>query len=154
MAERTKLEILATTVQVFSVVIGVIISVVSLSSAREKEALARIAEAEKPLQELRRKVYVETVKNAAIISTPDGRTPVEMSAAKQRFRELYVAELSMVEQPGVESAMVNFAEIVDPQLLTLTPSQQAALDLSRALRDSYISVPKEEPKKEVKEEAK
>jgi hypothetical protein len=142
MVEKSKLEIAATTVQVLSVVVGVVISVLSLNSARDKEALARITEAEKPLQDLRRTVYVEAVKTAAVIATPADRSEDEIAKAKRRFRELYVAELSMVELPGVETAMVAFAKIVDPQLLQLTPPQMAAYNLSHALRDSYISVPK------------
>jgi hypothetical protein len=140
MAEKTTLEVAATTVQVLGVVVGIIISVLSFNSAREKEAQARIAEAEKPLQELRRTIYVEAVKTAGVIATPAARSVAEIDAAKRRFRELYVAELGMVELPGVESAMVAFAKVVDPELLELTPAQIAALNLSHVLRDSYGSV--------------
>lgn len=138
---KITLELIATTVQVVSVVAGVVISVLSFNSARQKDAEARIAEAMKPLHELRRSVYIEAVKTAAIIATPADRTPEEIAKAKRRFRELYVAELSMVELPGVESAMVAFAKTADPQLLSLTPPQKAAFDLSHALRDSYVSQP-------------
>jgi hypothetical protein len=149
MAEtKTTLELIATTVQVISVVVGVIVSVLSFNSsrqkdaeARQKDAQARIVEAMKPLHELRRSVYIETVKTAAVIATPANRSPEEISKAKRRFRELYVAELSMVELPGVESAMIAFAKAADPQLLELTPAQSAAYDLSHALRDSYVSQP-------------
>jgi hypothetical protein len=132
---------IAPTVQVLGVVTGIVISILSFNSAREKEAQARISEAEKPLQELRRSVYVETAKAAAIIANPAARSTEEIEKARRRFRELYVSELSMVEQPGVESAMVAFAKVADPQLLALTDAQRAALDLSHALRDSYVSVP-------------
>lgn len=141
MSEKSKLEVAASTVQVLSVVVGVVISVLSFNSAREKEALARITEARKPLQELRRSVYVEAIKTAAVIATPLDRPPSEITKAKRRFRELYVAELSMVELPGVEASMVAFAKIVDPMLLVLTPPQHAAYELSHTLRDSYISDP-------------
>jgi hypothetical protein len=120
-------------------VIGVVISVLSFNSAREKEADARRVEAEKPLQELRRTVYLDTIKTAAIIATPTGRSPDEIVKSKRRFRELYVAELSMVEIGAVESSMVAFARSVDPTLLELTPEQRAALALAHALRDSYNS---------------
>ena len=135
------LELIATTVQVLSVVVGVVISVFSFNSTRQKEAEARTIEVAKPLYKLRRAIYIETVKTAAIIATPDDHTPEEMSKAKRRFRELYIAELSMVEEPGVEGRMVDFATIVDPALLDLTPAQAAALNLSHALRDSYTVQP-------------
>ncbi|VVN80666.1 hypothetical protein [Pseudomonas fluorescens] len=138
---KTRLESVVTLVQVISVVAGVVISVLSFNSTRQKEAEARIVEATKPLYELRRAIYIETVKTAAIIANPDDRTPREVARAKRRFRELYVAELSMVEAPGVEQKMVAFAQQVDPSLVQLTPAQSAALNLSHALRDSYISLP-------------
>jgi hypothetical protein len=83
----------------------VVISVLSFNSAREKEALARITETEKPLQELRRTVYIEAVKTAAIIATPVDRSANEIVKAKRKFRELYVAELSMVELPAPRANM-------------------------------------------------
>lgn len=136
---KSPLEAVGTTVQVLSVVVGVVISVLSFNSAREKEADARAIEAAKPLHELRRAIYLEAVKVAAVIATPDDHSADEVKKAKTRFRELYVAELSMVEAPGVEEKMVAFAKTVDPALLKLTPAQRAALDLSHALRDSYVS---------------
>ena len=135
---KSTLELIATTVQVLSIVAGVVISVLSFNSTRVKEAAAREAEAMKPLSEHRRAIYLETVKTAALLSTPGDHTQADTGRAKQRFRELYVAELSMVEEPGVEESMVAFAKTVDPTLLTLTPSQKAAYDLSHALRESYV----------------
>jgi hypothetical protein len=64
-------------------------------------------------------------------------TQAQLAAAKARFRELYVAELSMVEAEGVEGAMMALAEKIDPALRNFTPAQQAAYDLSHALRDSF-----------------
>lgn len=149
MAEaKSKLETLATLVQVISVVSGVVIGVLSFNVTREKEAEARNKEAEArvleaswPLRELRRTVYLEAVKTAAIIATPEGRLPEEVEKAKRRFRELYVAELTMVEDAAVEAKMVALAQAVEPELLHLNEGQQAALDLARALRDSYTNPP-------------
>lgn len=138
---KTTLELVATTVQVLSVVAGVVISVISFNSTRQKEAEARTLELMKPLYDLRRAIYIETVKTAAVIATPADHPPEEIAKAKRRFRELYVAELSMVEEPGVEEKMVAFARTVDPDLLQLTPAQRAALGLSHALRDSYVAQP-------------
>ncbi len=56
-----------------------------------------------------------------------------------RFRELYVAELSMVEPPQVESKMVQLARQIDPSLLNLNPAQKATYELAHALRDSFVS---------------
>jgi hypothetical protein len=127
------------TVQVSSVVIGVVITVLSFSASRKAEAEARSAEAIKPFMELRQKTYTDAVKQAGILATPDGHTPAEINAAKLRFRELYVAELSMVESPAVESQMIELAKKLDPSLVNLTPPQTAAYNLAHALRNSYIA---------------
>jgi hypothetical protein len=140
MVERkTSLELLASTVQVLSVVAGVVISVLSFNATRDKEAEARALEADRPFVELRRSTYLEAVKTAAIIANPDGRSPDDLSKAKRRFRELYVAELTMVEDPDVESKMVNLAKAVDPELAKLTQGQRAALDLAKALKTGYTN---------------
>jgi hypothetical protein len=79
------------------------------------------------------------VKAAAVLANPDTHTPEELTAAKKRFRELYVSELSMVEAPEVESKMVALARQIDPELTTFTPAQQAAYDLAHALRASFTA---------------
>lgn len=135
------IETFGPTVQVLSVVVGVVMSVLSFNVTRQKEAEARAIEAEKPLFELRRAIYIETIKVAAVIATPQGHSPEDIQKARRRFRELYVAELSMVEDGEVEQRMKDFAEEIDPELLLLTPPQKAALRLSHALRDSFISRP-------------
>ena len=138
MAEpKTRLELIASTVQVLSVVVGVVISVLSFNLTRQKEADARRYEAEKPLAELRRTIYLETAKTAAIIANPADRPASDVAAAKRRFRELYVSELSMVETPDVEAKMIDLAGAVDPELKALTAAQDAALKLARALKESY-----------------
>jgi len=140
MAEsKTKLELLASTVQVLSVVAGVVISVLSFNDTRLKEAEARALEADKPFVELRRAVYLETVKTAAIIANPDGRLPEELAKAKRRFRELYVAELTMVEDSHVASKMVGLAKAVDTDLANLNAGQRAALELAQALKNGYAN---------------
>jgi hypothetical protein len=140
MAEpKTSLELLASTVQVLSVVAGVVISVMSFNTTRVKEADARALEADRPFVELRRSTYLEAVKTAAIIANPDGRSPNDLSKAKRRFRELYVAELTMVEDLDVEKKMVNLAEAVDPELANLTQGQRAALELAKALKVGYTN---------------
>jgi hypothetical protein len=140
MAEsRSKLELATSTVQVLSVVAGVVISVLSLNAARLKEAEARALEADKPFVELRRCVYLEAVKTAAIIANPEGRTQDELDKAKRRFRELYVAELTMVEDSTVASRMVSLAQAIDPELIQLSQTQLAALQLAEALKAGYTN---------------
>jgi len=140
MAEpKTNIELLASTVQVLSVVSGVVISVLSFNATREKEAEARKIEALKPFMELRRNIYLETVKTAAIIANPDGRSSDELMKARRRFRELYVAELTMVEDRDVEQRMVALAAAVDPDLRELSPSQRAAFELAKALSSGYTN---------------
>ena len=145
MAEpKTKLELVTSMVQMMSVVIGVVMSVLSFNAshekdaeARKKEAEARVVEAERPFRELRRSVYLEAIKTAAVIATPDGRAKDEVDKAKRKFRELYVAELTMVEDRTVEAKMVALARAVAPDLLHLNEGQHAALELAKALRSSY-----------------
>lgn len=51
---KARLELIASTVQVLSVVAGVVISVLSFNATHLKEARARALEADKPFVELRR----------------------------------------------------------------------------------------------------
>ena len=60
-----------------------------------------------------------------------------MAAAHRRFRELYVAELTMVESPEVAGKMVELAKKIDPGLVLLDAKQRAALDLAGALKKSF-----------------
>ena len=165
MAEVTtnRLDSIAKTIQVVSVVVGVVLSIFSFNATRQQEASARAIEeanrkmaiqkyederrdsaerqkieAAKPFLVLRQKAYLETVQCAAIIANAESNS-AEMIKAKKRFRQLYVAELSMVEDMAVEAKMVNLAKAVCPELLYPTPAQSAALDLSHALRDSLAA---------------
>jgi hypothetical protein len=132
------METMAKTVQVLSVVVGVVISVLSFNATRDKEAEARRIEASKPFLELRQRLYMEAVKAAAVLANREGYSEKELASARRRFRELYVAELSMVESPEVEERMAHLAATVDPSLRPLNPAQKAAYDLSHALRSSFV----------------
>ncbi len=143
-AER--LEIISKTVQVLSVVAGVVISLLSFNQTRQQEAHARTVEAEKQKVEaakdflaLRQRLYMETVQQAAVLSNPEIHSKGEVEKARKRFRQLYVAELSMIEAEGVEQAMMALAQQIDPGLVPLTPKQAAAYKLSHALRNSLIT---------------
>ena len=128
---------LASLGQVASVVVGVVISVLSFNAAREKEAEARQFEAAKPFLDLRQSLYKEAVKAAAVLADPKFHTEDEIKAARKRFRELYISELSMVEARCVELQMVALAKQIDPEIAAFTPAQAAAYELSHALRNSY-----------------
>jgi hypothetical protein len=107
-----RLETISKMVQVLSVVAGVVISVLSFNGAREAEARALQADAEKreveaakSFLDLRQRLYLDAVQQAAVLSNPEVHSSQELLAAKKRFRELYVAELSMIEGIGVEEMM-------------------------------------------------
>src|SRR5262245_10002125 len=111
-------EFIAKTVQIVSVVAGVVISVLNFNATRMKEAEAQKLAAAKPFLELRQKLYLETVQAVAVLSNPEVHSDEEKQKAKKRFRALYVAELSMVEVQEVESKMVHLASVIDPELVT------------------------------------
>jgi hypothetical protein len=141
------LETASKLVQVLAVVSGVVVSVLSFNGARlkeaearEKEAQIRRIEADKPFVELRQKLYRETLENAAILANADIHSAEEVEKARKRFRNLYVAELSMVENPKVAGAMVHLAKAVDPQLVNMNEQQRAALSLAHTIGASFVEI--------------
>jgi hypothetical protein len=132
-------------IQVVSVVVGVVISVLSFNetrkkeaSAREAEAMKKQAEAAKPFLKLRQKLYLEAVQAAGVLANPEDHAEDEVKKARTRFRQLYVSELSLVEGIGVEQGMVDLAKAVDPKLTNFNDKQRAAFHLAHALRDSLV----------------
>jgi uncharacterized membrane-anchored protein YhcB (DUF1043 family) len=134
---RQRLGSISTTVQVIGVVIGFVISILSFNDARKKEAEARGLETIKPFMELRQEVYKKAVAAAAVLVNSSVHTADEYQTAKKQFRDLYVAQLSMVECREVAKKMVALAGKIDRELLQMSDAQQAAYDLSQALRKSY-----------------
>ena len=134
----TTVDRLAQTIQVVSVAVGVVISVLSFTNAQLKDAKVRRAEAAKPFLDLRQRLYLEAVQTAAVLSNPEDHTPNEITTARKRFRQLYVAELSLVEAQDVEDSMEELAKIIDPELEPFNPERKAAYDLAHALRNSLI----------------
>jgi len=128
---KTKLELLASTVQVVSLACGVVIGVSSFNSARLKEAEARQVEAERPFLELGRKPCLDAAKTAAVPSTPEGRSKAERANGKCQFRELFVAELTMVEGEKVERKMVSLAAAVDPDLRSLIKASPSCIGVGQ-----------------------
>jgi hypothetical protein len=134
------LEQLAQLAGVISVVVGVVISIKSFNYTRQKEADARIIESQRPFFELRQNLYLEAIQSAVILANGDTHTEEEVSQARKRFRDLYVAELSMVESKGVEKKMKALAQEVDPSLREFTPAQNAAYNLSHEMALSFTSL--------------
>jgi hypothetical protein len=134
---KSAIETTASLIQMCSVVAGVVISVLSFTISQFKESETRELEAAKPFLAVRQGLYAETLRTAGVLSNPEVHSKEELIKAKARFRELYVAELSMVESQKVEQHMVALARQIDPELLAMTPAQKATYDLSHALRDVF-----------------
>lgn len=140
MAElKPVLESVVSVVQVVSVVAGVVISIMSFNHTRDKEAEARKLEAAKPFLTLRQELYSQAVKAAATLVNQSTHTEEEVRQARKRFRDLYVAELSMVEAPEVEAQMKALAEQIDKELVPLDGPRAAAYNLAHALRNSFAA---------------
>jgi hypothetical protein len=132
-----------------------VLSIWSFNEARKKEAEARIVEADKykqqradearrqqieaarPFLEIRQQKYMEALKVAGVLANPEDHTAQEIKAAEKRFGELYWAELSLVEESGVETSMVKLATSLG-KFSTRTLQQEAAIDLAHRLRDSLV----------------
>ena len=121
-------------------------------AAETATATARKIEARRPFLDLRQQRYVEIGQVVAtlVASPPSDPENETIRKARQRFRELYIIELSMVESPVVEAEMKALAKQIDPTLVELDRSQRRALDLAHALRDSFsgdfgLELPPPEP---------
>jgi hypothetical protein len=119
-------------------ILAILVTILVYYLARKADADARRIEAAKAFLDLQQSRYTEALALAAILSNPETHTDDEFTKARKRFHELYVAELSMVEAPMVESKMVSLAAQVDPELLKMTEAQKAAFELAHALRDSLL----------------
>jgi hypothetical protein len=104
-----------------------------LNSTREKEAESRSIEAKKPFLDRQLALYVEASQITAKIAT--SKDSNELAKSQQRFWELFWGELALVENNGVELAMVAFGEA----LRGSAPQQQLeqlSLALAHACRES------------------
>lgn len=122
--------------QTVSIVVGVVFSVMSIFAARERESLARQTEAQATLIKLRQERYVDVGKTVAKLMSRDIESE-EYMHAKDRFREFYIVELTMVESPEVAAKMVELATAVDPTLLAPDPKKDKAIALAKALQKSF-----------------
>jgi hypothetical protein len=120
-----------------SVVVGVVITVMNLKLAREKEAESRKIEAARPFLELRQTLYLDALKNASILASKDLHTEDEVKQARKRFSELFWGECSLVEESNIEAHMIAIAESENLRD-SITPTQKASYALSHAMRESLI----------------
>lgn len=79
-------------------------------AARTTSETRRI-EATQPFLDRQLKLYTETTQIAAVLSASDDAN--ERAKAGRRFWELYWGELAMVEDRGVETAMVAFGRALE-----------------------------------------
>lgn len=153
--KKSALETISSLIQVVSVVAGVVISVLSFNQAREQEAKTRELEikkyndqrndelrrqrieAAKPFLDMRQKRYADAIQQAGILANPDTHTKAELDKAKQRFQELYWADLGLVEDSSVAGAMFDLSQKLGLNSEP-TDAQRLSLDLAHKLRDSLL----------------
>jgi len=101
--------------------------------SRRKENETRRLEAQRPFLEKQLALYFETaqVTGKLIVLTPDDKNWPE---TEKRFWALYWSELSMVEDSGVEEAMVKFSR----QLIDYTTVRKSQKDHNQAIDDMQL----------------
>ena len=122
-------------VTIISVIVGVVISVMNLKTAKEKEAESRKIEAAKPFLELRQKLYLEALNSASILASKSLHSEEEIMKAKKRFSELYWGELSLVEDSDIEKKMIAVAK-AEGLSQTTDMTQGLSYDLAHSMRES------------------
>ena len=98
-----------------------------------KDARTRRIEAQKPHLERQMKLYTEACQVAVCLAT--SANTEHLAAAEKRFWELYWGELCMVEDRGVEKAMMILGEALKAKA-EQTELQRASYTLAHALRHS------------------
>lgn len=84
---------------------GIVGSVITFLYNSWQDVETRRLEARKPFLEEQLRLYTEAAQTVAILASVDRESP-EFAEAEKRFWTLYWGELSLVESPNVESAMV------------------------------------------------
>jgi hypothetical protein len=149
---RGVLSSIPTLVQVVSVLVAAVISILSFNDVRKKEIEARKEETRKrdieaarPFLELRRTAYLETLQVVSVLATGERKGELDVGTARRRFEQLYWAELALVEDAAVDQAMVRLraslvamddpASQADKEKLG-KEKQNATLGVAHAIRDS------------------
>lgn len=133
MTSSSKTETLLKWIGALVAVGGLLWGITSFLITSRIQAETRQLEARKPFLDRQLKLYTETTQNATILATSSD--PDELEKARGRFWELYWGELAMVENRGVEAAMVAFGRCLDKGCVQ-KELQPLALDLAHACRDS------------------
>ena len=115
---------------------GLIWGITSFLITSRVQSETRQLEARKPFLERQLTLYTEVTQNAAILATSNDLDAIEQ--ARQRFWELYWGELSMVENRGVEYAMVKFGQCLN-EGCSQEELRPLALDLAHACRESLAA---------------
>jgi hypothetical protein len=98
-----------------------------------KDAKTRRIEAQKPHLERQLQLYTETCQLAVCLATAED--PQQVTIAKKRFWELYWGELCMVENRGVEKAMVQLGKALESNA-SQDELKNLSYELAHALRHS------------------
>ncbi|WPU93403.1 hypothetical protein SNE25_29215 [Mucilaginibacter sabulilitoris] len=142
---------IANVISTISIVLGIVISVMEFSRAKEKEAESRKKEVElskidaesrkieaaKPFLELRQKLYLDALYNASILASKTQHTEAEVINATKRFAELYWGELSLIEEKSIEGGMMAIAKAENIDSFA-SPTRQSTYQLAHAMRESLI----------------
>ncbi|MEN3974164.1 hypothetical protein [Emcibacter sp. SYSU 3D8] len=107
--------------------------VFQFTTVQHQQAETRRIEARKPFLDKQLVLYTEATKNAATLATSDDEA--ELARAAQAFWSLYWGELALVEDRGVEAAMVGFGRGLQAGA-DKGEIRQLSLKLAHACRES------------------
>jgi len=134
---REFIDALLSATPLFGVLITALIALLTWYTGKKRDAEQRFLESRRPFVELRQRLYLEAIRAAEVLATPEAHTPEESTAAKKRFWELYWGELSLVETTDVEEAMVQLGKVFDPNVkVRLTEAQEKTYELAHVLSNS------------------
>jgi hypothetical protein len=119
-----------------SIAAGGVWTIVVYRSARQKEVTSAALAAKQPFLMRRLELYSEATLCAARIAV--GTDEAEIASAKRRFWDLYWGPMAIVEDPGVETAMVAFGQALN-ESVSPTVLETAAIRLAHSCRDSLAA---------------
>jgi hypothetical protein len=92
-------------------------------------------EAKKPFFQRQLELCELASSDAAVLSTQDGRPKADIQKAREDFDRLYWGPLGIVEDPNVESMMIQMRSCLDGTCASDAARQQYSLRLAHACRD-------------------
>jgi hypothetical protein len=114
---------------------GLILGVANYLETARKDAETRRLEVREHFLSKQLDLYTQATKAAAQLATAP-QDSEEFAKAASRFWELYWGELSMVEDRGVESAMVRMGECLRGNCSACGSLEKCSLALAHACRQS------------------